>query len=327
MAIKPLVSKEEFVQSGPKVLKNPRAPRVKKLSEEQAMTFKALLFGATGSGKTHAIVGLLEHGFKVLVISTDIGGDGLVTVKTALKQKGKGQLLDNCMSLVFSSYDEVTEFLNTPESVYPEIYTDGIDWLVWDGFSSFQQTLLSDKIGEMTPQRTDNKEVSEARESGLQLELQDWGMVKSGTVRALDKFLKLHNRKTGQVFHKLLTCLEGIRSVRSGSGVNAVTTYVDAKEPMLQGAAAKLIGPAFDLILNTRIVAGDTENVPRQYKYVCAGSETLAGAKTRGLVLDPIEPGNFYDLWTKIATQLEIKRGEIISANPLTPEESLTVNS
>lgn len=310
MAIKPLVTKEEFVQTGPKVLTSPRGPRVKKLSEEEAVTFKALLFGPTGSGKTYSIKGLLEHGFKVLVISTDMGGDGLVTVKTALKLVGKANLLANCSSVILSNYDEVVTFLNTPEKIYPGIYDAGIDWLFWDGFSSFQQNLLSDKIGEMTPERTGTKEISDARDSGLQLELQDWGMVRNGTVRNLDKFLKLHNRQTGQVWHKVLTCLEGIKAVRSGQGVNTVTTYQETREPMLQGSAARLIGPAFDLILNTRIVA-DKEDGVRQFKYISAGSDALSGAKTRGLTLDPIEPGDFYALWSKISTQLGIKNGQI----------------
>lgn len=314
MAVKPLqaVSKEEFV-AGPakKVLNSPRGPKAKKLSEPQATTFKALLFGPTGSGKTYAIKGLLEHGFKVLVISTDMGGDGLVTVKTALRMDGHAELLENCTSIVLTNYDEVIAFLNRPEDIYPEIYTDSPDWLVWDGFSSFQQTLLSDKIGEMEPARQEGKEVSDARDSGLQLELQDWGMVRNGTIRNLDKFLKLHNRKTGQVWHKIVTCLEGIKTVRSGSGINSTTTYTDAKEPMLQGSAAKLIGPAFDLILNTRIMAGAKEDEKRAFKYVCAGHDSLAGPKTRGIILNPIEPADFFDLWDKIASQLQINRGQI----------------
>lgn len=303
MAIKPTVSKEDFVKNSgaPRTLTVPRGPRVKKLSEEQATTFKALLFGPTGSGKTYAIKGLLEHGFKVLVISTDMGGDGLVTVKMALRNEGKANLLENCASIVLSNYTEVMTFLNTPEAVYPEIFTDALDFLVWDGFSSFQQTILSDEIGQMTPVLTGDKTVSDARDSGLQLELQDWGMVKAGTIRALDKFLKLNNRKTGQVFHKLVTCLEGIKAVRTGKGIDTVTTYTDAHEPMLQGAAAKLVGPAFDIIINTRIEVVDSV---RTFRY-------LTGTKTRGLILETSEPGDFYSLWHKISGQLGIRGGEI----------------
>ncbi len=303
MPIKEIVTKTEAT-GGPKVLKNPVGPRVKKLSEEQAITFKALLFGPTGSGKTYAIKGLLEHGFKVFVISTDIGGDGLMTVKNAMRDRP--DLQANCSSVVLGTYSEVVDFLDKPESVYPEIYTDDPDWIIWDGFSSFQANLLADEIGQMTPARSEGgKEVSEARESGLQLELQDWGMVRAGTVRNLDKFLKLHNRRTGKVWHKLVTCLEGMKTIRSGSGAQATTTYTDSKEPMLQGSALKLVGPAFDLILNTRIVASQ-DDAPRAYAYVCAGHDSLAGPKTRGLTLHSVEGGDFYYLWKKIAEQLKI---------------------
>ncbi len=305
MAIKPaVVTKEDFVQkTGAKTLTLPKSPRVKKLSEEQATTFKAMLFGRTGSGKTYAIKGLLEHGFTVCVISTDMGGDGLVTVKTALRREGKTHLLDRCTSIVLTTFKEVEAFLASPEDFYPDIYTDGVEWLVWDGFSSFQQTLLSDAIGQQTPERAGGKEISDARESGLQLELQDWGQIKAGTVRNLDKFLKLYNRKTGEVFHKLVTCLEGMKSIRSGSGINTVTTYTDTREPMIQGAAVKLMGPAFDIILNTRSVTSKEEDTPT-FKYYTD--------KTRGLALDPVEPGDFYALWEKIATQLNIVKGQKI---------------
>lgn len=328
MALKPLTAAKEEAPAGPRVLTNPKGPRVRKLSEEAATTFKGLLFGPTGSGKTYAVKGLLEHGFKVLVISTDMGGDGLVTVKVALRREGKIHLLANCTSIVLTNYDEVAAFLDRPESIYPSIYDEQIDWLVWDGFSSFQQTILSDKIGAMTPERTGNKEVSDARDSGLQLELQDWGMVKTGTIRNLDKFLKMHNRKTGQVWHKLVTCLEGLKSIKSGTGAQTTTTYVDAKEPMLQGSAAKLIGPAFDLILNTRIAATKDEESPRTFTYVCAGHDTLAGAKTRGLVLNPVEPGDFYLLWEKIAEQLAISATQFdkdILENSIAPGKAVTV--
>ncbi len=310
MALKPVVPatavKDDFInKAGKKTLTLPKGPRVKRLSNDEATTFKALLFGPTGSGKTYTLVGLLLLGFVVFVVSTDIGGEGLSTVKLALKKLGRADLLDNCISVVLSTYGEVETFLSNPAAIYPEIYDVDIDFLVWDGFSGFQQNLLSDEIGQMTPARGENgKEVSDARESGLQFELQDWGMVKTGTVRNLDKFLKLHNVKNGRIWHKLVTCLEGLKSVKTSDG----TSYKETREPMLQGSANKLIGPAFDLILNTRIMS-EGEDKKRAFKYVCVGHDTLVGAKTRGLELEPIEEGDMGKLWGKISEQLGIKRG------------------
>ncbi len=311
MALAPVGAKEEVEKTGRKVtLTAPRGPRVKKLSEPEATGFKGLLFGPTGSGKTYAIVGLLLHGFKVFVISTDLGGEGLASVELALLDMGRADLLENCIGVVLSNYNEVTGFLNNPASIYPEIYTDGIDWLVWDGFTGFQQNVLGDYIGDMTPERSGGKDISDARESGLQFEQQDWGMVRNGTTRNLDKFLKLNNLKSGQVWHKLVTCLEELKPVKSASG----TTYQETREPMLQGSAKKLILPAFDLILNTRIQAGESEASKRAFKYVCAGHDSLQGAKTRGLKLEPVEDGDMFKLWAKIAEQKKIKQGAVNEA-------------
>ena len=305
MALKPIQAAEDFVKNaGKKTLQLPRGPKVRKLSEEEATYFKGLFFGPSGSGKTFTLVGLLLHGFKIFVISTDIGGEGLSTVTHELRSLGREDLLDNVLTVILSDYKQVVSFLNDPTSIFPEIYDEGIDFLVWDGFSGFQHNLLSDEIGNMTPERAAGKEVSDARDSGLFFEQQDWNMVKNGTIRNLDKFLKLHNRKTGQVWHKIVTCLEEMKASRGSNGV----TYVETRECMLQGSAKKLILPAFDLIINTRITE---ENGKRSFKYLCAGSETLTGAKTRGLKIDATEEGNMFKLWEKISEQKGIKKGAI----------------
>ncbi len=315
MALKSItqVTKEEFVKgSNNKVLASPRTPRAKKLSDRESRAYKILLFGKQGSGKTLSIVGLLLHGFKVFVISTDMGGDGLETVEMELGRLGRLELFDNVIHVTLPTYDNVMNFLDNPQSVYPEIYTEGIDWLFWDGFSGYQQINLAEEIGSMTPAKSGDKEVSDARESGLQFEMQDWGMVRNGTIRPLSKFIALNNAVTGQVWHKIVTCLEGTRVVRSGSGINITTSYVDTKEPLIQGAACKLLGPAFDLIINTRIGAGE-EKEKRKYLYVCAGHESVDGPKTRGLELPPIFDADMYKLWEEIVKQKGIKKGELVN--------------
>lgn len=314
---KPLETvKEDFeaAAKGRRTLTPPKGPRVKKGSDDDASTCKILAFGPTGSGKTRMLVGLLLHGLKIFVISTDFGGEGLDTVKLEIKRLGRYELLDNYKFVVLTDYSDVETFVQNPAKIYPEIYDDGFDFLVWDGFTGFQQTTVSDYIGKMTPAGADKegKVVSDGREAGLVFEQQDWGAMRNATIRPLDKFLKLYNLKTGGVYHKLVTCLEGIKSSKSGSGADARTTYVDTKEPMLQGAAQRLIGPAFDLILNTRIMAPDgKEEGRRAYKYICAGHDLLSGAKTRGLELPPVMEGDMFKLWEMIAEQKGIKHGAI----------------
>lgn len=307
---KPLETvKEDFeaAAKGKRTLTPPRGPRVRKLSEVGSSYFKGLVFGKQGSGKTRLLIGLLLHGLKIFAIATDMGGEGFSTVELELKRIGREDLLENITVVVLSTYQEVETFVQNPAKIYPDIYKEGFDFLFWDGLSGFQQNSLADYIGEMTPARSENgKEVSDGRDSGLQFEQTDWGMVKTGTLRNVDKFLKLYNLETGEVWHKWITCLEDVKPVKTANG----TVYQETREPMLQGASKKLIGPAFDLIINTRI-KGDKDESKREFRYVLAGHDSLDGPKNRGLALPDDMPGDMFKLWEEIAKQKGLKRGAI----------------
>lgn len=331
MALKKIEEvKEDFEKNagGIKTLKAPKGPRVRKLSDPEATYFKGLFFGPTGSGKSRTILGLVLHGLKVFVISTDIGGEGLATVELELRRMGRQDLLENITVVVLSTYEEVDLFVNDPTKIYSSFYDEGFSFIFWDGFSGFQQNALSDYIAKMTPVGGDSREISDGREAGLVFEQTDWGAVKTGTLRNLDKFLKLYNLKTGEVYNKIVTCLEGIKSTKTGTGTNAQTVYVETKEPMLQGAAQKLIGPAFDLIINTRIVSPEgKEDGRRSYKYICRGHDEVSGAKTRGLDLPAVMDGDMYKLWGEIATQKGIKKGAVSGEFEKEKEESVRTSS
>src|SRR6185436_20400687 len=260
MALKPLktATEENFVKNVGAVKRTltlPRMNRPKKLSDEEATVFKGLLFGPPETGKTRSFLGLLLQGFKIFVISTDMGGEGMSTVKIALRKLGRLDLLENLTIVVLNDFDTVKAFLDNPESVYPPIYDEDFDILGWDGFSTFQGINISEKVGDdIKPQVKGDKELSDGREAGVVFEIMDWGAVKNMTLRALDNFLKIHNKKTGKIFHKIVTCLEGKNAVRSGDGFNGTTAYIDNGKPLIQGAAINFMTPAFDLVINTKKV-------------------------------------------------------------------------
>lgn len=294
----PSDTKSEFVKAvsaKPKSEKKTKILPFKKLSDPQSQWLKLLLYGHSGSGKTYFIVGLLRAGLKVLVISTDLGGNGLNSVVNALKDSGEKALLENIFNADLSTYEEISDFIDDPEDLFPEIYNLDIDMVVWDGFSGYQQVQLADYIGNMTPSKSDanSKGVSEARESGLQFETQDWGMVRNGTLRPLNKFLSLHNKKTGKLWNKLVTCLES-------APVDDKLTKETYKGPLVQGAARSLMAPAFDLIFETKVkTVKDAEESRREYSFLCVGHDKLL-AKNRGYNVDPVEVGDSQKLWAKL---------------------------
>lgn len=304
--------KEEFViKTGARTIPAPRGRKMKNLSEETANCFKLGVFGPTGSGKTFLIVALLLHGLKVGVISTDAGGDGLITVKTELKKIGRPELIKNLVFDNLENPEEIKNFLKNPLSVYPDFYDNDFDFLIWDGFSSFQMNILPEMIGDLAQDKASlgDKELAEAREEGLQFEINDWGVFRNYTVRSLDRFLKINNKKTGKVWHKVVTFLEGIKGVQvKGSNGMDTTIYKETREPWLQGSAVKAIGPMFDLIMNTRAELDD-KTKKRKFKYICAGHDQPAGAKTRGLDVEPEMDADMFKLWPKICEQLDIKLG------------------
>ncbi len=307
MALKKLEEKtdvkEDFVKNvGARTLTPPRAPRkLKNLDDEEATCFKQLVFGPTGSGKTYLLVALLLHGYSIAVLSTDLGGDGLSTVKAELKRIDRRDLIKNVHFITLETGEDINSFLREPADIVPDIYDYDIDFFVWDGFSSWQQIILPVSIGELASDKASSgstvKNLAEVREEGLQFEIADWGVFKNYTIRGLDRFLKLNNRRTGKIWHKIVTCLEGIKGQTVKNGALEQTIYKETREPMLQGSAVKLIGPSFDLILNTKKIV---DNGKASFKYIVD--------KERGLNLGAEYPADMYKLWEIIVEQLSLKK-------------------
>lgn len=280
--------------------------RTKSLASDEADYLKILMYGKWGSGKTRALVGFLVAGLRIFVFGTDFGGNGLRTVKEALRDLGREDLLANLQYVDFDNYEDFDYVLEHPESLEIEeadgkvknIYEWNPDLLVLEGIHNMQMTLLDEYILSMSlPTKEDgSKKENELREAGLLAEQRDWDAVRRGTTRPINKFLNLHDHTRNKVWHKYVTVL--IADART----DQKTKEYIPEGPWLQGAARKVIGSGFDLILQCveKRDIGNKTNV--SYYYKCVNDGTAEG-KRRGLPVDPIEPADMEKLWKKITAK------------------------
>jgi len=299
------ISRRSFVQ-GPGGTK--ASVTVKSFDELKSTGIRILGYGDVGSGKTLAILGFLQAGLKVLYIPCEIGaGDGLLTLHCAMQDRGLLDLKKNLFVVGgLRTYADYATFLDDPTTDFPEVYDVGIDLAAFDSFSVFQ---LLHVAAEVEPEL--NKE--DTYHEQLKLDSQAWGRLKNATVKNLNRFNRLNNVKTGQAWHKYLTCLEGDKEKVAGTGLNQTkegakldpAKYTAMTTLMLQGASKKLTESAFDVIIEMRVrekVAAAGNKMERVYEYQLQASEKLT-AKARGLALDPIEDGDMFKLWQKIQGQ------------------------
>jgi hypothetical protein len=307
MALKPMgpaapKTATEFAKGTPvKVLPTPRQGRVKKGDDPAAYSINTMLYGPYGSGKTFCAEALLRLGYKVYFIVTDIGSNGVVAVKMALKKAGLSHLAANYRILEIQGYKEMEEFIKEPASFDPEFYDFATDFLFWDGFGYFQQTDMMDKAGEMIVEQNDindgKKEVSELRGEGFKFELADYQVLRNMTVRIVKGFCAVHNKKTGQLIHKIFTCQESLKSKGADKGGG----FTEGSQPLLTGAGGVLTCGAFDLIIKTS---------KDPYKYRIAGDKNAA-TKSRGFSLPDEMDADFEKVWKTVADDLDIKTGAV----------------
>lgn len=305
--------KEAFVGSaGKKVETKRKRPQVKKLSDTSSRYIKIGLYGGPGMGKTFGLVDLIErYGLKILVVSTDVGGDGLSTVTAELKSRGRTDLADSHVyHVTLPTYEDFVEFTEKPELFFPEIYDAGIDVLVWDGYSGFQQYQVSEYV--------ETLDTIYDREGKL-ITNKYWGEIRNASVKNLNRFLYMHNRKTGQLWHKYVTLLvqdsakeESLAAATSESERQKLAK--DVKTPFVQGSAAKLIEPAFDFFaLATTRKIDDPQNAGKkktQFVYKVEPSERMK-AKVRGVKFDPIIPANMGDVWAALVDAYLVQPGQV----------------
>lgn len=293
------VSVEQDFKRGRRTLLSPKSGRVRRGDDKAATPVKLFFYGPIGSGKTDHVTGLLRAGLKVLVMSTDAGGSGLTTVKLRMRQLGLEHLLVNLFEVVLSGYEEVQEFLEEPAVYFPTIYDEDLDWLVWDGFSNWQQVDLSEKIGAI-PIEKKNGELAPAVQEGLFFDYGQWGMMRNATVRNIHNFCSLNNKKTGKVWHKSVTSLENIRKMEGAK------EFTEQKEPLLQGAGGVLIEAAFDLIIRTKVQRSKDAKGDLVEEYLYQIKAENKRTKNRGFVVDNVIPADMAALWSLITFQLGI---------------------
>jgi len=282
-------------------------PKARRFSEIDINDVKIMLYGPFGSGKTRTVGELLEAGLTILYFSTDSGGSGLLTVKNYLRSKNKMELAKNLIvmeSKYLETYDKVISFLERPDKFVDNIYDLDIDLVFWDGFSNFQGEHVSRKVNEnvQSAAAERDKDLTAAREAGMQFETQDWGQVKLATQKASNLFFKMHNKKTGQVWHKIMTCQPTYASKNVGQN-SGQSSIIEVRKPQISGQAALSVLAAFDLIIYTsyqKSVSGKAN-----YSYILnADNETVS--KSRGFDFPDKVEASMSALWAKITDQTGI---------------------
>src|SRR5882724_7870300 len=96
--------------------------QVKRFDEIEINQINLMFYGPWKAGKTYSIVDLLEMEMKILYISTDSGGNGLLTVHNELRKRNKMHLKKNLYVVPnLDTYEEVQDFFDTPKSFMPDI--------------------------------------------------------------------------------------------------------------------------------------------------------------------------------------------------------------
>jgi hypothetical protein len=294
----------------PETIKAKR-PQVKKLSDNSGRYIKLGLYGDFGTGKTYSLADLVEkHGLRILVISTDVGCDGLSTLVAELQRRGRADLADtHVFHVTLETYEQFVEFIENPTLYFPEIFDVDLDMLVWDGFSSFQQYQLSDYVEGLD---------TVISKDGSQITNKYWGEIRTATIKNLNRFLYLHNKKTGKLWHKLVTML--VNDAAKEESLLAATSETErqklrkeVKVPFIQGSAAKLIGPAFDFFARTGTRRGEPNaegKRPTEFVYNVEPNEKQK-AKVRGVQFDPVIKADMGMVWGKLKEAYMIQPGQV----------------
>jgi len=261
-------------------------PKSYSLEDDVEDVDKILAYGHTGTGKTYLLIGPLLAGLKLFVMSCDFGTNGLKTVRRALKKAGEPELLKNIRGIDLSTFHDVEDFLEEPLSLVEDLVEFGPDVLVFEGFSSFNIDILDEYILNHAPGA---EGAGALRKAGWTHTQQDWQGMKRGTIRTLRKFLSFR-LPDGKPVHKILTCLE------ANTDVNTLTNRAE-KGVLVHGTGKALMGPAFDLILETYVE--ETEHGP-VYKYRFVGDSGKYLVKSRGYDMKPVEIADPLAVWNKI---------------------------
>lgn len=132
----------------------------------------ALVYGASGTGKTH-LMGTLGALGKVLIIDID---KGIKTLKYARDlQNG---ILDNVTVVSFDDFKDLNEAYKLVEANDPKLWskkfgieiTEPFDWIVWDTWSEIQWTMMQEV-------RKNADRLGSGLNFRKNIEIQHWGML------------------------------------------------------------------------------------------------------------------------------------------------------
>ena len=250
---------------------------------------KGLVFGPIGSGKTiTAVAGAALNGSRILVVSTDFGGQGLTSVVQYLKDLVKAGKLDQAefntildervVGNTLTSFDQVEKFLISPEKVVPELAQGFVpDLDVWDGFSYYQQTMIDQYAWEVYPDESQS--------------FPRWGEVLRKTMQNLGKFIGMEHG--GVIPHKMVTVLEDKVDIDEFTKKPQIA-------PMLNTKAKELSGGGFDLVVNTFSENGE-------YKYRSAGDTSKYKVKSRGIPIPPLMNADPLKLWKALIGEIDLR--------------------
>jgi len=272
-------------------IKSPRV-KVSTLSDIEDRILKMMLYGGQGTGKTFVICALLELGYKILILTTDFGGDGLNTVRLEMKRWKKKHLLKNTRVVEATGYDAIRDFIDNPTTYVEGLWTEFVpDLIFWDGFSAFQQVDIAEHVSDS----------GKGDDSDLKFEMSQWGMVRNATIRTVNDFLNMGSGDHKP--HKIVTCLEEVK-VKEG-------TQEDKLAPLMQGAGKILAGAGFDLIWRVSCnMVGTGDNVSASYKYQTKPDGTKRVGKSRGFDVPYELPADMYHTWVALTDELELPRPE-----------------
>lgn len=221
--------------------------------DEYTPFLRLYTWGPSGSGKTFLIALLVEAGYRVLILNSDVGGPGLNTLIAYLRGKDKAHLLSNVKVVPVVDYKSCEKFLENPASYY-KAATGGQDlWkfdpeiVCWEGFGNFQQVHVWNHIADLTG----GKKTKDGDLDGLALSTLDYQLVMTATHQAIDSFCRIQSPLTGLYPHKIWQAHvdEGLLDME-GQKVSAEKAQGQetqrSQRPWIMGKSAKLVLGAAD---------------------------------------------------------------------------------
>lgn len=290
---------------------------------------KLLIYGPIGSGKTYGLTDLVLLGERLLVVSTEQGGNGLVSIRNELLKRNKPELYDtHIRSLDLSEYDQVQQaFAKAKDAegrlypalydIYPELREFQPTTLVWEGLTNFQlqhinNHLLKDHL------RVEDSPKFESSKGGTD-KYAYWGAVGRALSKTHQAFITLTDPDMD--WNHILTVHDKAEWKRDEKGNRAP----GQKKPIaidlaLQGSGDKAVKEAYDLIVLTR--KDEVRDIKQplnppsfRHVYQVVGGSNEATVKSRGWDLEPEFDADLGRVWRELQKFKQTEKKEDAGSN------------